>query len=371
MTLQIVKVDEENRAVWDKMVSTFPFAHPLNAYGWGKVRQIDGWQSVYFVAKEEDIVKGMIMVLIKKIPWTSFSIMYAPKGPVCDPENSNVLKSLINIVRDESNRYRTIFLRIDPNIAEDRFDNSIDPFVEAGFVHLEHRWSFWNSPRDVYRIDLSTVSTEEDLFNSIDRDARRCVRKAEKEGVSIRPAETLEELHKFYEIFSQFSVRKGFMCRQAKYQELLWNEYIVKGNGRLFLAIYNEEIIGGLICLLFNNRCLAMHMGTQEKYNKLQTNYAYVWESIRWAKERGCLWYSFRGIGTTPTQESFKRKFRPQAVALVGYYDFPFKPLIYKVFYKVEFEVLPRVWRTIMRARRIYKRIENKVIGLKACSDLS
>jgi len=82
------------------------------------------------------------------------------------------------------------FLRIDPNIPENMFLSDSDPFVKEGFVHLEHRWTFWNSPRDVYRIDLTKVKSEEEFFNRLDRDTRRCVRKASKEGVTIRPAQS-------------------------------------------------------------------------------------------------------------------------------------------------------------------------------------
>lgn len=357
MTLQIRKIDEGERDFWDQSVVQFCHAHPLNAYAWGRVREIDGWQPSYFLVQEGHTVRGMMLVLIKKIPWTGLSIMYAPKGPLYGSDDSSVLKILLHCVRQEARKKRTIFLRIDPNVRDDLMSQNEDPLVKEGFVHLDHRWSFWNSPRDVYRIDLGRAATEEELFASIDRDARRCVRKARKEGVSIRPAETLDELRRFYEIFSQFTVGKGFMCRQLRYQELLWQEYIAKGNGRLFLAVYQGEVIGGLICILFGDMCLAMHMGTPSRYNKLHTYYAYLWESIRWAKERGCSWYSFRGVGTTPTQESFKRKFKPQAVALVGYYDLPFRPLLYRVFYGLEFEVLPRIWRTLMRLRGGYSRL--------------
>lgn len=363
MTLQVVEVEEKSRELWDQAVSTFAHAHPLNSYGWGKVRKIDGWEPVYFVARDDDVIKGMIMVLIKKIPFTGFSIMYAPKGPLCDHKDDRILKSLVQRIRHEAKKRRSIFLRIDPNIHEDRIDSHADPFVEEGFLHLKQRWSFWNSPRDVYRIDLRKVHTEEELFKSIDRDARRCVRKATKEGVTIKTAEAMAELRKFYEIFSRFTVGKGFLCRKFQYQEVLWHEYIRKGHGRLFLAMYNEEIIGGLICILFGKKCLAMHMGTPPQYNKLQTYYAYVWESIRWAKEQGCHWYSFRGVGTTPAQESFKRKFQPQKVALVGYYDLPFRPLLYRMFYCIEFAVLPRTLRTLMQLRRGYTGILKKAKG--------
>ena len=73
--------------------------------------------------------------------------------------------------------------------------------------------------------------------------------------------------------------------------------YVARGCGRLFLAKYEGDIIGGLICVMFGRKCVAMHMGTPYQYQKLQSYYAYVWESIRWAKENGCEWYSFRGVG--------------------------------------------------------------------------
>jgi peptidoglycan pentaglycine glycine transferase (the first glycine) len=361
--LEVIKIGENDRDFWDSEVVKFAMVHPLNAFGWGRVRSVDGWQPNYYLAKDNGRLAGMIMVLEKKIPYLGFSIMYAPKGPVWDQSigRRDVLRSLFARIRADARKRRTIFLRIDPNLPEDIYTNDDDPFISEGFKHLENRWSFWNSPRDVYRIDLTKARDVEELFNKIDRDARRCVRKAHNEGLTIRSAENLQELMRFYEIFSQFSVGKGFMSRAYEYQESLWKEFIVKGNGALFLAIYQGEVIGGLICLLFGDKCLAMHMGTPFAYQRFQPSYAYLWESIKWAKERGCVWYSFRGTGTTPTQESFKRKFSPQAVRLVGYYDLPLRPLLYKVFYFCEFEVLPRAWRSIMKFRKGYKWFEAKL----------
>jgi lipid II:glycine glycyltransferase (peptidoglycan interpeptide bridge formation enzyme) len=228
---------------------------------------------------------------------------------------------------------------------------SHDPFTSSGFIHLDHRWSFWNSPRDVVRIDLEAAGNENELFDRIDRDARRCVRKAYKEKVSIRPADSVEELRRFYDIFKEFSVVKGFMSRGLAYQESLWKEFISRGDGRLFLAIYEGRIIGGLICLMFGRKCLAMHMSTPYAHQKLQTYYAYVWESIKWAKENDCCWYSFRGAGSSRSQEQFKKKFGPEMVRLAGYYDLPFHPMLYRLLYATEFDLLPRIWRLLMKVR--------------------
>ena len=349
--VSIITVDEENREFWDNEISKFETSHPLNAYGWGKVRAIDGWSSIYLMANHDDIIKGAVLLLYKNIPGTPFSIMYAPRGPVWNINDDETIDKIVKHINYEAKKRRAIFVRIDPNINESAFDKE-DPLKKLGFKKLEQRWTFWNTPRDVYRIDISDASTEDELFKKLDRDARRCVRKAKKEGVSIKPAESVKELSIFYKIFKEFTINKGFMSRGEKYQQALWDEYIDRGNGRLFLACYHGKIIGGLICIAFGKKCLAMHMGTPYKYQKLQTYYAYVWESIKWAWESGCKWYSFRGVGTTKNQERFKKKFNPKIMPLVGYYDMPIYPSLYQLAYWMEFEFLPRIWRLLMLARK-------------------
>jgi lipid II:glycine glycyltransferase (peptidoglycan interpeptide bridge formation enzyme) len=359
--MQVLEINESERDYWDGEVGKFEVVHPLNAFGWGQVRSIDGWIPSYFVAKRDEVITGAIMVLTRPISGTGFSIMYSQKGPILNLNDQETLEVLLGRVREEAKKRRAIFLRIDPNIHENGFAADNDPFSKLGFIHLEHRWSFWNSPRDVYRIDISGAKSEDELSSMIDRDARRCVRKAAKEGAVIRPAQSRDELKRFYEIFKEFSVGKGFMSRGYAYQESLWQQFVERGKGRLFLAVYQGEIIGGLICILFARKCLAMHMGTPYQYQKLQPNYAYIWESIKWAWENDCIWYSFRGVGTTPSQEYFKKKFGPRVVSLVGYYDLPFYPSLYRLFYRAEFDLLPRLWKGLMKGRRIYNQVRGRL----------
>jgi len=353
------EISHKEKDYWDEYIQTFDIVHPLNAYGWGQVRKIDGWEPIYLVAERSGKLTGALLLLKKKLPFLPYCIFYGPKGPICNPEDRETIQAIHWKLLDLARKHHAIFLRIDPNIHEEHAEPFERIISDLKYIHLEQRWTFWNSPRDVYRVDLDKSISSEDLLNSLDKDTRRCIRKAKKEGVLIEPAEKDEDLKKFYNIFKEFSVTKGFLSRGYEYQKQLWESYVTRGRGRLFLAKYEGEVIGGLICICFGKKCLAMHMGTPYKYQKLQTYYAYVWESIRWAKEVGCIWYSFRGIGTTPTQEAFKRKFNPKAVALVGYYDFPFRPLLYKLFYWAEFTLLPASWPLIIRTRKLASRMIN------------
>ncbi len=354
--VQVRQISQSEAEYWDREIQRFESVHPLNAFGWGQVRAVDHWSPIYLVAERAGKFCGGMMVLVKKLPFTPLSFFYSPKGPVWDYEDDETLHALIIKARGIARKEKAIFMRIDPNIREQRMNGAEDKLSSSGFIHLDQRWTFWNSPRDLSRIDLTRISAAEELFDLLDRDTRRCVRKASREGVSIEAATSEEDLKAFYNIFKEFTVNKRFMSRDYEYQKCLWDTYVANGLGRLFLAKYEGKIIGGLICIMFGGKCLAMHMGTPYKYQKLQSYYAYVWESIKWAKEQGCSWYSFRGVGTTPTQEYFKNKFLPEVVSLVGYYDLPFLPFLYKLFYFGEFSVLPRAWPVLVNGRKLYNK---------------
>jgi len=348
----VIEIHERERDYWDNEISEFESVHPLNAFGWGKVRAIDGWKATYLMAKKGDSVAGAVMILTKPIPLTGLSIMYAPRGLLLNPSDKETLKALLNSIRIKAKEKHAVFLRIDPNITEETILKNGDSFVEQGFISLKHRWTYWNTPRDVYRIDLTKVSTEDELFETLDRQARKAVRKSRKQGVTVRHATSLDELDIFYKLFKEFTVEKSFMSRGYAYQKSLWKEYIMRGNGKLFVAVYENQIVGGLICIIFGKKCLAMHMGTPYIYQNLRSNDAYVWEGIRWAKEKGCVWFSFRGEGSSSNEKRFKKKFGPEVVSLIGYYDLPFYPFLYRLFYLAEFEVLPRVLPVLMRIRK-------------------
>lgn len=350
--LAVEEVFAPERDNWDKKVSRFENVHPLNAFGWGQVRAVDGWEPTYLMAKKGDTVTGAVMVLTKSLPLLGLSIMYAPRGPLFKPSDRETLKVLLKSIRAKAREKHAVFLRIDPNITEEAILRDGDPFVEQGFIHLKHRWSYWNTPRDVYRIDLDKSNTVDDVFRGIHPNTRNQVRRADKLGVIVRPAESQNELESFYEIFKEFTVSRGFMSRGYAYQKSLWDEYIMRGNGKLFLAIHEDKIVGGLICLIFGNKCLDMHMGTPYQYQHLRTSNAYVWEAIKHAKERGCAWFSFRGVGSSLTQENFKGKFGPDVVSLTGYYDLVFYPLLYHLLYMAEFKILPRIWPVLMIIRK-------------------
>ena len=112
------------------------------------------------MAKRDDRVTGAIMYLTKRLPGTGLSLMYGQKGPLWESGDRETFDALLARLRGDARRKKAIFLRIDPNMPEEMIASD-DPFTSGGFIHLDYRWSFWNSPRDVSRINLKGVKSED------------------------------------------------------------------------------------------------------------------------------------------------------------------------------------------------------------------
>ena len=179
------EVGESERDYWDQQVQTLERVHPFNAYDWGKVRQVDGWEPVHLLAERGGRVCGGLLLLAKRLPLVPYSIFYGPHGPFCAPDDLETVSAIHEKVREVAKRKRAIFIRIDPNIREGESASLERLLARLNYVHLDQRWTFWNSPRDEYRIDLQAGETAEDLHNALDRDTRRCIRKGAKDRKSV------------------------------------------------------------------------------------------------------------------------------------------------------------------------------------------
>jgi lipid II:glycine glycyltransferase (peptidoglycan interpeptide bridge formation enzyme) len=292
-------------------------------------------------------------MLLKRLGVLQLKIAYAPRGPIFDPNDLDTLNALLAEVKRYAKTNNLIFLRISPNIEKNRISKTSDVFKKSGFLYLNHTWTFWNAPSRVLRIDLSQFESEHQIFMSFKKNARRAIKRAIKQNITIKEGKSLDDLKKFYRLFRQFSVDRGFIARSYEYQRGLFDKYIKNDRGTFLLAYKKNQIIAGYINIYFNKFCAGMHGAYDSNFRKYNANELLEWESIKHAYLKGCWWYSFRGMGPTKSHDQFKLKFNPQIVSLAGYYDYPFIKPVYYLFYFLEFFVLPAAYPIILKARKI------------------
>ena len=117
---------------------------------------------------------------------------------------------------------------------------------------------------------------------------RSQVRQGFKRGLIVRPC-IRRELRDFFAIHSKLRKFKyGIFSQPWRFFEVLWDEFIVKGNGFLLGAFTPEgRMVGGTLFLVCGNTLYYKINTSSQDALDYRSNNCLLWEGIRLAKERG------------------------------------------------------------------------------------
>ncbi len=158
---------------------------------------------------------------------------------------------------------------------------------------------------------LDLCVSEEELWHGLDESAKRAIRKAERQGVTVRLADHPADLRAFFELHLN--------TRKAKYQlltqpyaffEQIWQRFIEQQRGILLLAQHQGDVIGATLFLEWQ-KCLFYKFNTSSaQHLELRPNDLMIWSGIRYAKSQG---YHSLDFGLSDWDQTglirYKRKF--------------------------------------------------------------
>jgi len=155
------------------------------------------------------------------------------------------------------------------------------------------------------RPDLDT------LWQGLHGSARRAIRKAEREGVVVRVAERKEELRAFFEL--HLGVRKckyRLVAQPYRCFESIWDNFVETQQGLLMVAVYQGEIIGGALYLVWKNGLYYKFNASDPVHLALRPNDLVIWEGIKHGQAQG---YVHLDLGLSDWDQEglvrYKRKF--------------------------------------------------------------
>lgn len=323
-------VDINNAREIDEFNSRHPYGHFTQTTLWGRVKDDWKWFGVICRGNSGEII-GTMSVLLRKISGLPYHMMYAPRGPVCDPSDKEVINALIDAAAAEGKKYNAYELKIDKDIpvGDDVYRKIVSDkgFVfkpaEIGFHDFQCRWAI--------RIGINGRN-EEDLFNSFHPKWRYNIRLAGRKGVEVKICES-SEAETFYEIMKITCERDGFALRNAAYFKKILD--VFGENARLYLAYYDGKAIAGSIAVYWGDKLWYFYGASSNEYRNMMPNYLVQWEMIKWAVEKGCRIYDFRGYsGVNDDSDGlyrFKTGFDGKPVEFMGEMDLTLKPLAAKI----------------------------------------
>lgn len=345
-------VNSENIAAYDAYVEAHPKGHFMQSSMWSKQKPDWKWEAI--LSKDEaGNIRGAMSVLIRKVPYLPYTLMYAGRGPVCDVHDKEVVADLTEGAKKLAKKYKAYSLKIDPDVlAEDT--EFAEMMKSLGYKHLDTGKNFSGiQPRFVFRLNVEGKS-EDEVFALFHSKTRYNIRVAERKGVEVKIMGK-EAVADFSRIMLETGVRDGFVVRnEAYFANMLDN---LGDHARLYMAYSDGVAIAGTLAILYGDKVWYLYGASSNEHRNLMPNYLLQWNMIKWSIENGCRIYDFRGVSGDLSEDNplyglyrFKKGFNGDFTEFAGEFDLIFKPA-------VEFAV--------NKGEKVFRRLRKNLFMLK------
>lgn len=326
-------INEKTAAEFEDYMQSQPYGNFLQSSVWAKVKK--DWTSRRIISRGENgEIRAAMLLLIRKVPHLPYSYLYAPRGPVCNPDEKEGMKDLIDAVKIVAKEVRGYIFKADPSflIDDERFKESAE---YCGLEILPAGKDFDGvQPNFVMRLDVENKS-EDELLNSFHSKWRYNIRLAARKGVTVRIGDR-SDLPKWHEIMKVTGERDHFGIRPLWYFEHMY-DVMHEENLRLYIAEIDSEMVAGTIAIYYGDKVWYLYGATDNEHRNCMPNYLVQWEMIKWAVEKKCRIYDFRGVSGDLSPENplyglyrFKKGFNTELIEFVGETQIVFKPFIKK-----------------------------------------
>lgn len=274
------------RASWDTFVLAHPDGHLLQSSGWGALKERFGWKPHLRAIVVDGTIRAGALALEKQR--FGLSAVYVPRGPLFsgDPRiDALLLDDLMRLGR----RRRAVFVRLEPNLAED------NPRAAALHQLLTGRAMQPMAPiqpRSTIHLDL--MPEPERLLAGMSKGHRADIKRAAREGVTVREGDSSADLDAFYAIMQETGARARFAIHARAYYASVMELF---GDAvRLWLAERNGATVATAMTAAWGATAIYLYSGSTTEGLRCGAQHAIQWNAIQWARARGAARYDFWGI---------------------------------------------------------------------------
>jgi lipid II:glycine glycyltransferase (peptidoglycan interpeptide bridge formation enzyme) len=227
------RADDTDRPAWDAFVASHPEADLLQAWGWGQCTAIANEPPQRILVEDGGRIRGVAQALMRPAGFGK-QVAYVPHGPIWDrsaPDADRVFAWLIQGLRSLARKEKALVVKMDPRA---------EAGAPADFAALVTEHQLRRAP------DLQAPTTRivdlldggEQLEASWHADARRLMRRAEREGTQVTISREPDEadisiLHDLLEIAGD---RADFRVRSPAFLTRLATEFASTGGWYVGIA---------------------------------------------------------------------------------------------------------------------------------------
>lgn len=282
-----VNSDEELKRYRDFLKDN-NLAKPMQDPSRAKVKK--NWtQDLIYYEENNQIKAAMSVIGIKNSNGKYF--LYAPRGPVCDFSDFDLVEALIKEADFLKEKYDPFLLRMDPEVVFD--ERLILEYRKRGYDFRSFGEPIHSFTQPRYNMILDLEDKDEDeIFSSFSTKCRYNIRKSYRSGVETILETSEKSLDIFYKLTEIMAERQGIGHRPKDYFQRLVAEF----DGKIFTSYFEGEALSSSIIIPYNNKAYYLYAASSNENRKVMPNYNMIWEEIKWTKEHGYRYFDFGGV---------------------------------------------------------------------------
>lgn len=318
----------EEIAQWNSYIVSNPDGGNVFSSGeYSEIKKLTGYTPRYV------FVDSIAVTVLEKTTVPLGVFWYLPKGPnvASTEELFNVLEALEPLAKQA----KVFAIRV-----ESELQRALAPaLVEYG---LRKAAPIIPNPSTI-TIDISP--SLDDVLTNLPQKGRHAVRRAQRDGVTVQQvAVTEDNAQSMYKLLAE-TAEGQFGIRHYNYYKTFWQTFEKTGNGQLFFAYFEGEIVAGAFAMVLGEKSTYKDGASIRKRTAYGASHFLQWNVIEWAKSKGALVHDF--CGSPPSDEIanpdhphygiglFKQSFSKHVVDYIGCYDFIVSPMRYNAWLKL------------------------------------
>jgi peptidoglycan pentaglycine glycine transferase (the first glycine) len=329
-------------AVWRRALEQLPRDHVLQSWTWAQFKSRWGWTPLPLllaIPQHSEKPLAAALVLKRRLPWLSFSILYVPKGPILDYSDASLRRVVLAELEQVARQERAIFLKIDPDVVQSWGMNTerASPIGRKFREELQQRGWRYSAEQIQFRntVELALQRPEAELLAAMKQKTRYNIRLAVRKGITVRLG-TAADFPAIAQMYQETAARDDFAIRPIAYYLDIWNAFYEAGLAQPLLAEYEHKPVAAVILVRSGERAIYMYGASTHIERRRMPNYLLQWEAIRWARAQGCEVYDFWGAPDEFVETDrlwgvwrFKAGFQGEVVRHIGAWDYPTRPFWY------------------------------------------
>lgn len=271
MYMEIQELSKKDEKEWDAFVRKQDDGTFFHLIGWKNViEKTYKHKSYYFVAKEDDKIKGILPLFLKKSAFFGkklISVPFCDYGGVCanDGQTKNLLIEEAKKITKEKN---------------------------VDYLELRHLHGNCDGliAKDIYFTLILDLQQDSDfLWMNFSKKVRNAIRKAIKSDLEV--AMGREYINEFYDIFSKNMRDLGTPVHSFGFFRSILQEFPNQAN--ILITCYEGKTIGAIFLLQFKDTVYATWASSDRRYFHLNPNNILYWKAIKYSSENGFKHFDF------------------------------------------------------------------------------